>query len=398
MGGRLALLIALGIDNFGSGLFLPLSVLYAIQVAGLPVAVAGSVVTIGKLVGIAAPPLAGRLVDRFGPRQVVIAAQVMQTAGTAVYLVADNAALVFVASALLAAGQQAFYSAVFALIADTVREGGKDSGFALVGAVRGACFGLGGLVVAGLTAVGPAGYRIAVALDGVTFLAAAAVLAVFLHVPHSRRELDDSPSVSVLRNRPYLALIVVAGCGGLAVDFLLDGTAVYVTEVLHGPAWVAGAMIVVLTISGIAFSTVVVRWTRFWWRTTAIRVGYAITAVWALACLGAVLIPTPWLPAYLLATVVVLSAATLIGNRANALAEAAAPRATRGRYLAAFQYAHTAAGVAAPAVVALFALGPWLPWLVVATTAVGAVAAMPYLARSLPRDAVRGDYGRIAST
>jgi len=397
MGGRLALLIALGIDNFGSGLFLPLSVLYGIQVVGLPVAAAGSVVTIGKLVGIAAPPLAGRLVDRFGPRQVVIAAQVVQASGTAVYLVSDNAALVFVASALLAAGQQAFYSSVFALVADTGRQGANDTSFALVGAVRGACFGLGSMVVAGLTALGPAGYQIAVALDGVTFLAAAAVLAAFLHVPHVRHEAD-SPPVSVLRNRPYLALIVVVACGAMVLDVFLDGMAVYVTEVLRGPAWVAGAMITALTVSGVALSTVVVRWTRIWWRTKAMRAGYLITVVWAGASMAAVLVPASWLPAYLLATMVLLSAGTLIGNRANALAEAAAPRATRGRYLAAFQYAFTAAGIAAPGVVALFAVGPWLPWLVAATASTIAVAAMPYLARSLPQDAVRGDYGRIAST
>lgn len=392
-----ALLFALGIDNFGSGLFLPLSVLYGIQVVGLPVAVAGSVVTIGKLLGIATPPLAGRLVDRFGPRQVVIAAQLVQAAGTAVYLVAGNAVMVFLASALLAAGQQAFYSSVFALIADTTRKDAKDTSYALVGAVRGVCFGVGGLVVAGLTTRGPAGYQAAVALDGVTFLAAAAVLAVFLQVPYVR-PVVGTPPVSVLRNRPYLALIGVAACGALALDIFLDGMAVYVTEVLHGPAWVAGAMITTLTVSGFVLSTTVVRWTRTWWRTKAMRVGYLITVVWALATMAAALVPASWLPAYLLGSMVLLSAGTLIGNRANALSEAAAPRATRGRYLAAFQYAFTSAGIAAPGVVALFAFGPWLPWLVAATAAMIAVFSIPYLARNLPRDAVRGDYGRIAST
>jgi MFS family permease len=391
-----ALLVALGIDNFGSGLFLPLSVFYAIKVVGLPIGLAGTVVTVGKLVGIVAPLLAGRLVDRIGPRKVVIGSQVIQAAGAAVYLVADNAALVFVASALLAAGQQAFYSSVFALIADTARAGSKDSAFTLVGAVRGVCFGLGGLVVAGLTAAGPLGYRIAVAADGVTFLVAAAVLAAFLRVPHVRHEPDEVP-VSVLRNRPYLVLIVVAAFGTLALDFFLDGMSVYV-KVLHGPEWVAGAMVTMLTITSIVLSTVILRWTRKLSRTTAMRIGYVIGVTWAVAALAAILVPTSWLPAYLLATAVVLSLSTLIGNRANAVAEAAAPRAARGRYLAAFQYAFTAAGVAAPGVVALFAIGPWLPWLVVAAAATVAVAAMPYLARNLPEPAVRGDYGRIAST
>ena len=150
--------------------------------------------------------------------------------------------------------------------------------------------------------------------------------------------------------------------------------------------------------SSIVLSTVMLRWTRKLSRTTAMRIGYVIGVTWAVAALAAQLVPTSWLPAYLLATAVVLSMSTLIGNRANAVAEAAAPRAARGRYLAAFQYAFTAAGVAAPGVVALFAVGPWLPWLVVAAAATVSVAAMPYLARNLPEPAVRGDYGRIAST
>ncbi|REH48156.1 MFS transporter [Kutzneria buriramensis] len=367
------------------------------QVVGLPVAVAGSVVTVGKLLGLAAPALAGRFVDRFGPRQVVIASQVLQAVGTFVYLVAGDAVTVLVASALLAAGQQAFYSSVFAMIADTVQPGDStDSAFAVVGAVRGSCFGLGGLVGGALTAAGPAALRVAVAVDGVTFLAAAAVLLLFLHVSHVRH--DREQAVSVLRNRPYLVLIIVTALGSLASDVFLEGISVYVIEVLRGPSWVAGTMVTVLTISGIAFGAIVVRWTRSWWRTTGIRIGYVITAVWAVVSLGAVLVPPPVLPPYLLGTSVLLAAALIIGNRVNALAEAAAPRATRGRYMAAFQYAFTAAGIAAPGVVALFAVGPWLPWLVSAVAATVAAAAVPYLTKNLPEDAVRGRQGTMAST
>lgn len=205
---QLALLVALGIDHFGSGLFVPLPVLYAIQVVGLPVSLAGTIITAGTLAGIASPPLAGRLVDRFGPRQVVIVAQVLQAAGAAAYLLAANAASIFVAALLLAAGQQAFYSSVFALIADTAGQSGpKDQAFALVGMVRGACFGLGGLAAGILAGIGPTGYRIGVGADGVTFLIAAAFLAFFLRLPHTRHH-GETASVGVLRNRPYLALIL----------------------------------------------------------------------------------------------------------------------------------------------------------------------------------------------
>jgi MFS family permease len=384
------LLVALGIDNFGSGLFLPLPVLYAIQVVGLPIGTAGTVVTVGTLVGIAAPPLAGRMVDRFGPRYVVIAAQVLQAVGAATYLIATNAALVLVAAMLLAAGQQSFYSSVFALIADTAGPGPKDRSFARVGMVRGACFGLGGLVVAGvLTGAGPLGYHIAVAVDCASFVVAAVLLAVLLKLPHARHD-GQTVAVGVWHNRPFLALILVTGLTGLSVDFFLVGIPVYVIETLHGPSWLPGAMLALLTVIGATVSTLAVRVTRHLWRTTVMTYAAGLYMVWCLACLGAVLVPAGWRPAYLLATMAPLAAATLTGSRANALAEAAAPRAARGRYLAAFQYSYTAAGVAAPGVVALFSTGIWLPWLIVAVAAAIAGCALPYLAGRLPHHAVTG--------
>ncbi|NBH09710.1 MFS transporter, partial [Amycolatopsis sp. SID8362] len=74
---RVALLCALGIDNFGSGLFLPLALVYVTQVVGVPLAMAGTAVTLGTVGGLVVPPLAGRLVDRVGPRTVVIGAQLL---------------------------------------------------------------------------------------------------------------------------------------------------------------------------------------------------------------------------------------------------------------------------------------------------------------------------------
>jgi fucose permease len=72
---RIALLIALGIDNFGSGLFLPLALIYVTRVVGLSLATAGTTVVLGTIAGLLVPPIAGRLVDRVGPRPVVISSQ-----------------------------------------------------------------------------------------------------------------------------------------------------------------------------------------------------------------------------------------------------------------------------------------------------------------------------------
>jgi MFS family permease len=85
--------------------------------------------------------------------------------------------------------------------------------------------------------------------------------------------------------------------------------------------------------------------------------------------------------------VLMAGAGLLFASRANALAEAAAPAGSRGRYLAAFQYAFTVPGVIAPAVVALFGVAVWLPWLLVAACAGLAVVALRVVARHLPAHA-----------
>jgi MFS family permease len=116
MGNRVSLLAALGVDNFGSGLFLPVVLLYVTRVVGLPLATAGTVVAVGTTLGLAVPPVAGRLVDRIGPRLVVVYAQLVQAAGAVTYLVARDVIAALAAALLLAAGQLVAICAALAIV------------------------------------------------------------------------------------------------------------------------------------------------------------------------------------------------------------------------------------------------------------------------------------------
>jgi MFS family permease len=139
------LLVALGVDNLGTGLFLPLGLVFATRVVGLRLDIAGTAVAAAALLGFAVPPVAGRLSHRFGPRRVVVLSQLVQAAGAAAYLLAGGAVAVFVAAALLAVGTQLFYCAVFVMVADVSTDTAKERPFARVAMVRSAAFGLGNL-------------------------------------------------------------------------------------------------------------------------------------------------------------------------------------------------------------------------------------------------------------
>ncbi|MFI7679911.1 MFS transporter [Actinophytocola sp. NPDC049390] len=364
----LPLLIALGVDNFGSGLFLPLTLVYATREVGLPLAVAGVTVTAGTVVGLLVPPVAGRFVDRVGPRPVVIASQVVQALGTVGFLVADGVAMVAVATCLLSAGQQLFYSSLFALISDVVGERDKDHPFAVVGMVRSACFGLGAFAAGGLLTMGA--LRVAVAVNAVSFVVCALVLAARVRAPHV-----SPPGVAGGRvSARFLRLVVVTGLVALATDFFLVGLPVYVLD-LGAPTWLPGLVLALHTAVTSTCGTFAVRMTRNLPRTTTLSYAALLIVLWCGLCLVAAALPGGWRPAWLLVTALVLAAgAVLFGARANALAVAMAPAASRGWHLAAFQYAFTVPGVLAPAVVALFAAGVWVPWAVVAVAAAGGAA------------------------
>jgi len=438
---RRGLLVALGVDNLGSGLFLPLGIVYITSVIGLPLTTAGLLVTFGTLVGLLAPPLAGGLVDKIGPKPVVVASQVLQIAGMLAYLLADGAVTVLLGAALVAAGTQTFYSAVFALIADVAPAGPKDRTFAAVEMVRSSAFGVGALIAAALlSTVDVSILRTVLVLNAASFLISGILLVTFVR-PRSHAgapsaaglasdegHIEAGPTVtyavqpattssleaeaadatagpppqsgphsaptsgnprSVLANRPYLALIAVTTLLGLPVDFLLVGMAVYLRELAPGSEWAAGVGITALTATGLLTVTVV-RLTAHWRRTTSMAVGGYCLSAWAAFTVVAVWLPSSWVGPWVLASVVFLAGGSLLfGTRVNALAEAAAPAHSRGKHLAAFQYSFTVAGLLAPLLVSAMAVGLWLPWLLVgAATLVGAVL-VPIVGRSLPAEAVQ---------
>jgi MFS family permease len=390
--GHVALLVALGVDNVGSGMFLPLMVVYVIRVVELPLGTAGTVVAIGTVFGLLVPPVAGRLVDRVGPRPVVIASQVMQALGAGTFVVAGDEVSVAVAAMLLWGGQQLFYSSLFSLISDVVGDGPKDHPFAVVTMVRAAAFGAGGLITAVLLdSAGTAGLRVAVSVNAVSFVLCAVLLALLVH-PAPHRPAPAASPARLRGDRRFLSFIGITSLMVLGVDFFVTGIPVYLLDVLSGPQWLPGVVLAVHTALTSVGGTLALRATRSMSRTGGMALGAALVALWCLTCVAAAAVPRGWLPVTMIAlTVLVAVAFMLFSARVSALSVELAPDSARGRYLAAFQYAYSVPGAVAPAVVALFTVGLWVPWLIVGCCAVLAVVALRWLGRRLPAAALYPD-------
>ena len=383
-----ALLLALAVDNVGSGLFLPLGLVYATRIVGLPVDVAGVAVAVGTALGFAVPPVAARLNHRLGPRPVVVLSQLVQAAGAVAYLFASSGLGVFAGAALISMGTQLFYCSVFVLVADVTRSQDKERPFALVAMVRSGAFGLGALIAAvALSWNSDRALRWLVGGDLVSFLVAAGVLAAWVVVPEVvHAERAHAGVRTVARNRLYVGLMLATLLVGLSTDIALIGMPVYILDVLEGPTWLPGALLAMATALSSMFGVVVVDALRPFRRTRVLQWGAALILVWSLLTLLMVWLPVgPVLVVFAVATWIVWVA----GNKvfypvAAALSEALPPRESRDGYMAIYQYAFTSAQALCPAVIALFAVSDTLPWLVVAGCSVAAVVVVSALGRSLP--------------
>jgi hypothetical protein len=88
---RWPLLAAVAVDSLGTGLYLPLSMLYFLRVTDLDLAAIGVLVSVSTALTLPVPLAVGRLVDRFGPRLVVAGGQAVQGLGFPLYLTVSGA-------------------------------------------------------------------------------------------------------------------------------------------------------------------------------------------------------------------------------------------------------------------------------------------------------------------
>ena len=383
--------MALAIDAVGTGLYLPLSMVYFLSATDLSEARVGLLLTGAMAGSLLLPLLVGRVVDRVGPRPVVIAGLLFQSAGFFLYLGVAGPVSLFHAALVEAVGLRVYWSSVFALIAEQAEGDARDQWFARAGMIRAAGTGA-GTVLAGvlLALASQQAYRGMVLADAVSFLVAALTVGLFVRGRRPADGPDRQPTDGVrelLRNRPYLALIGVNVVFNVCTVFLAVAIPVYVVRGLDAPGWSVGAFLTITTVAvATCTSTVIRRVLRRTSRGGAMAWGGRLWAVWCAAMALAVLLPRgPWQVGYLALVMLLWAAAEMThGPASNALSASAAPEGARGTYLAAFQYSFAAADMVTPGLFGvLYGVDRVLPWAVVGCLALAASLAIRPLERRL---------------
>jgi len=387
---------AIAVDAIGSGVFMPVSILFFLASTSLTLVQIGLALSIASALQLPVAPMVGGLVDKIGPKRVLLAANLVQAVGFTGYAVADSFGSVLAASAVVQLGQTAFWGSYSPVVATISAPGERERWFGFLGALRNASFAIGGLVAALAITVGTTtAYTGVVALNAASYLVAFTLLLSMpshqgVEIPAVEAQTSQSRSVGgwshVLRDRPYLLLVATNYTYATSAMALVIAMPVYITTSLGLPGWVAGAVFTINTVMIGLGQGLVVNAMEGAVRTNIVALGAVLTAAsyvvllsadWTGVAVGVVVV---------LAGAVVYTGGELVaGPVLAALVTDAAPVHLRGRYVSLYQMSWTVSSTVAPVTLTwLLERGSTALWGALAAVALAGVALAGLLRRVMP--------------
>jgi MFS family permease len=377
---------AIGIDAVGSGVWMPVSMIFFLATTDLSLVQVGLALSLSSLLSLPAAVLVGQQVDRFGSKTILQAGNLLQGASFVLYPFADHVwsvALVVSASVI---GRTAFWGSYSPMVTLISPPGEREKWFGFLGALRNAGFAIGG-VVAGVTLTADSlGLYYAVALlNAASYLVSFALLAGVAaheaeHVSHSDPAEVVGGWATVLRDRGYAWLVATNFTYAMASAALNVAIPVYVVRMLGLPGWVSATVFVINTLLiGVGQGLVVARMTGAV-RSRIVALGLVCSAASFLVLLGAEPLGVVAGVVVVLVAAVVYTLGELVSGPVLAtLAAESPPVALRGRYLATYQLSWNVASGVAPLLYAwLLDLGSAPAWLgMVAIALAGAWMTVP---------------------
>lgn len=381
---------AIAVDATGSGVFMPISMLYFLAVTPLSLIQVGAAISIASFVALPAGPLIGALVDRLGAKRILLTGNALQAIGFVAYLVAESFASVLLWTVVVTLGRTAFWGSYGNIVATISQPGERERWFGFLGALRNVGFAVGGLVAGAAVAVGSdLAFAVVVIVNAVSYAVAFVLL---LSVPETDPEVpEELPGTwaDVLHDGPYRLLVVAQVGYSLPMMVLNFALPVYAVTVLDLPGWIVGVVFTINCLMVGFGQGLVVNALTGWVRARVLLFTQAAFAAAYLIWLGVSVVPLAAALAVMVLGVVVYTLAELTGGPVlSALAAEAAPPHLRGRYLSLIQLAWNISSTIAPVMFAwLLERGPEpLWWVMLGVAAVSALVALR-LRRVLPHAA-----------
>lgn len=396
------LLFGLAFSALGNGLTLPLLIVYLHDIRGLQTTTAGLIVAWIAGVQFCLTPVVGWLVDRLGPRPVLMQGLLIEAAGVVCFPLITSTGSAVLVTSLYAVGAAHLWPSQSALIARLVAGPVRQRAYGLQFMLMNLGIGLGGLVSATIVKESdPSTFVFLYRLDAATylayFIAAASLVGLGGRLPAEERSAAGGYR-EVLRDKRLLTLVgftlVLSGCGWGAQEV---GLPLLVTQVADLPVrWLAlvyacNTAVIVLT------QVYVINRVEGRSRTGILAiVGVVYAGSWVLAGVAAFLPPMAAVILFCSGLAVFAVGETLWSPVSPGLLNDLAPEHLRGRYNAMGTGAFGLAGVLGPAFAALL-LGHGQVILWIAVTVAGCLAGSALILSLRPRLTAAED-GRVTRT
>jgi len=381
---------AIAIDAVGSGVFMPVSMLYFLVTTDLSLVQVGAAISVASLIALPAGPVIGGLVDRYGAKRLLLAGNALQCAGFVAYVVTDGFVGLTVWTVVVVVGRTAFWGSYGNIVGVIARPGEREKWFGFLGALRNVGFAVGGLVSGVAITIGTDPAYLAVVLLNALSYAVAFVL--LLAVPPTQTSGHRTPGGAwgaVLRDRPYRLLWLNQFVYSTSMMVLNFAFPVYAVTVLGLPGWVTGAVFTINTLM-IGFGQgLVVRGMTGSRRWRVLLLTNLVFAASFVLMLGASALSVAMGVVLVIVGAVVYTWGELLGGPVlGALSVEAAPEHLRGRYLSLIQLAWNLSSTVAPVAFAwLLDRGPAPTWLAVTVVALVGAALAVRLGSVLPHAA-----------
>lgn len=238
------------LDAAGTGLIMPLSVLFFVIHVGLSKQLVGAGMSIGGAVALVVAPLGGQMVDRFGPKRALVAAWAAAGVSACAFVLVRSWPEMIAVVAALGSATGVSGTARQTLLAGLVESSEISRVMALARAFRNVGYGVGGLLATAALAGGSTGFLVAVYGNAASFLIAAA-LVVGMRVPvrggHGAHTDTGITLRTVLTDRRYVAVSLLDCLTNFHQVALQVALPLWVVLFTHAPRALVGVLFTINT-------------------------------------------------------------------------------------------------------------------------------------------------------
>ncbi|MFE2273013.1 MFS transporter [Streptomyces lavendulae] len=247
-------------NSVGDGAYYVCSALYFTRVVGLSPAQIGLGLTLAWAIGSVAGVPLGALADRRGPRGTSVLLALATAASVASFLFIRSFGAFLCAVVLYAVSQCGLAAARQALLAGLVAPGERTGVLAHLQSTLNAGLALGAALGGLALGVGTErAYLVVLALDALSFLGCAALLATLPAVPPVPDRAPGAPRLAVLRDRPYALVTLLNAVLLLRMPLLSLAIPLWIVERTQAPGWLVSALFVLNTVAVMLFQVRVAR-------------------------------------------------------------------------------------------------------------------------------------------